>query len=159
MMAHSIKQRQAIRIVALLEALKGLLAIAAASGLLYLLHKDAAEFALRLVRHAHLNPAAHYPSIFINAASNLHDSRLLLLAGGAAAYSTLRLVEAYGLFYERTWAELLAAASGAFYVPFELVSLIHKPDLLRAALLLLNIAVVTFMLYLLWQRRRQTVIK
>ncbi|HWT54023.1 MAG TPA: DUF2127 domain-containing protein [Rhodocyclaceae bacterium] len=153
MIEHSDKQRRAVRLVALLEAFKGLLAIAAASGLLFLLHEDLAKFALRLVQHAHLNPAAHYPSIFINAATHLQDSRLLLLAFGAAAYSALRLIEAYGLFYEKAWAEVLAAASGAIYVPFELLGLHHKPDLLRAGLLLLNIVVVVFMLRLLWQRR------
>ena len=154
MTEHSSNQRKAVRAVALLEAAKGLLAIAAASGLLFLLHRDVAAFALRLVHHAHLNPAAHYPSIFINAAANLHDSRLLMLAFGAGAYSLLRLIEAYGLYYERAWAEVLAAASGAFYVPFEALGLFHKPDLLHFALLTLNLAIVAFMLYLLWQRRR-----
>ncbi|MDE2600040.1 MAG: DUF2127 domain-containing protein [Rhodocyclaceae bacterium] len=154
MSAHTSKQREAVRAVALLEAAKGVLAIAAASGLLLLLHKDVAEFALRLVHHTHLNPAAHYPSIFIKAAANLHDSRLLLLAFGAFAYSLLRLIEAYGLFYERTWAEALAAASGAFYVPFEALGLLRHPNVLHFVLLVLNLGIVAFMLYLLWQRRR-----
>lgn len=148
------RSKQAIRAVALLEALKGILALAAASGLIFLLHKDVAEFAMRLVQHAHLNPAAHYPSIFLDAASHLQDKRLMMLALGAAAYSLLRLIEAYGLFHERTWAEVLAAASGSFYIPFEIVGLLHKPDALHASLLLLNAVIVIFMLYLLWQRRR-----
>lgn len=150
------KQRKAIRVVALLEALKGILAVAAASGLLLLLHKDVAEFSLRLVRHAHLNPAAHYPSIFIEAASHLQDTRLQMLALGAAAYSILRLVEAYGLFYERTWAEVLAAASGAIYVPFEVLGLLHKPDWLHLVLLTTNIAIVILMLAALRERRKRS---
>lgn len=148
------KGRSAIRAIALLEALKGLLAVAAASGLLLLLHKDIADFALRLVRHAHLNPAAHYPSIFIHAADNLQDSRLLLIAGGAAAYSLLRFAEAYGLFHEKAWAEWLAAVSGAIYVPFELLGLIHTPNPLHAVLLAINFGIVWLMIRELKGRRQ-----
>jgi len=148
------KQRKAIRAVALLESLKGILAIAAASGFVFLLHKDVADFALRLVRHAHLNPASHYPSIFIDAAAHLQNSRLLMIAVGAATYSLLRLIEAYGLYRERAWAEWLAAISGAIYVPFELLGLIHTPNLLHAALLLVNLAVVWLMVRALKERRQ-----
>ena len=148
------KGRSAIRAVAYLEAFKGLLAVAAASGLLLLLHKDIADFALRLVRHAHLNPAAHYPSIFIHAAENLQDSRLLMIAGGSAAYSLLRFAEAYGLFHEKAWAEWLAAVSGAIYVPFEVLGLIHTPNSLHAVLLAVNLGIVWLMLRELKGRRR-----
>jgi uncharacterized membrane protein (DUF2068 family) len=147
-------QHKAIRAVAYFEACKGLLAIAAASGLLALLHKDVADFALRMVHLMHLNPASHYPSIFIDAASRVGDSRLWLLAVGAAFYSMLRLGEAYGLYYEKTWAEVVAAASGAIYVPFEVLGLLHHPNLLHATLLAVNLAIVALMLYALWQRRK-----
>ncbi|HWU83879.1 MAG TPA: DUF2127 domain-containing protein [Rhodocyclaceae bacterium] len=154
-MTERTQQHRAILAVACLEAFKGVLAIAAASGLLALIHKDIADFALRLVEQAHLNPAARYPSIFIDAAAHLQDSRLRLLALGAAAYSVLRLVEAYGLFHEKAWAEVLAAASGAIYIPFELRGLIDDPGPLHAALLLLNLAIVALMLVALRRRRKR----
>ncbi|MFT3664985.1 DUF2127 domain-containing protein [Piscinibacter sp.] len=143
----------AVRFVALLEALKGLLSLLAATGLLSLVHKDLHALALRLVEHAHLNPAARYPEIFLAAASNLQNSRLVFLALGAAAYSVLRFVEAYGLFRGRTWAEVLAAASGAIYLPFELVEFVHRPSALHAALLAGNLAVVLLMVGALVRRR------
>ena len=146
-------QRRAIRIVAAVEALKGVLVLAAAAGLLSLLHKDLGDIAVRLVHHSHLNPASRYPQIFIDAASNLQNSRLLFLAFGAAAYSVIRLVEAYGLFYERAWAELLAAGSGAIYIPFELLRIAHHATWLSALLLLVNVAIVVVMVRALLQRR------
>jgi len=63
--------------------------ILAGCGLLALVHHDAQAFAERLVLHLHLNPARHYPRIFIEAAAHLTDSRLRLLAGGAFGYSEL----------------------------------------------------------------------
>ena len=147
-------RHRALRAVAFLEAAKGVLVLVAATGLLSLLHQDLAALAARLIEHAHLNPASKYPQIFLDAATRLQDTRLGLLALGAALYATLRLVEAWGLYFERAWAEVLAAASGGIYVPFELAGLVRKPGALGAALLLVNLGIVALMLRALLARRR-----
>ena len=144
-----------IRYVAYFEAFKGVLVALVGTGLLSLVHRDVLELATRLVEHAHLNPASKYPSIFLQAASHMGDSRLMLLALGAAAYAAVRLTEAYGLYFERAWAEWLAAVSGAIYVPVEVFQLVRRPSWLGAALLLLNLAVVAVMVQALRARRRQ----
>ena len=145
----------AIRTVALFEALKGTIVLLAASGLLSLLHKDAHLVAARFIEHMHLNPASRYPQIFLDAAANLHDSRLLLLAAGAGAYAALRFVVAYGLYVEKAWAEILVALSGAIYVPFELAKLVHRPTWHSALFLAINLVVVAFMVGVLLQRRKR----
>jgi uncharacterized membrane protein (DUF2068 family) len=122
-----------------------------------LVHKDLHEFTIRLVEHAHLNPAAHYPNIFIEAATHLQNGKLWLIALGAMAYSTFRLVEAYGLFHELAWAEVVAAASGVIYVPFEVAELVNHVSWLSVGALVFNIAVVTIMLYALLQRKKSNV--
>lgn len=147
-------KRNAIKAIAYIEAFKGAIVLLAASGLLSLLHKDVYDIAIRLVEHAHLNPAAKYPQIFLDAAAKLGDSRLLMLALGAAAYSLVRFVEAYGLFLERAWAEALAAGSGSIYVPFELLELYRHATWHGVLLLVVNIAVVFIMLNALMRRRR-----
>jgi len=143
---------QGIRTVAAIEAAKGLVVLLAGFGLFSLLHRDVQQFAETLVRHAHLNPASHMPHIFIDYAGRLNDARLQQLAAAALAYSAVRLVEAYGLWFERMWGEGFAAASGAIYLPFELRELIHRPSLLSACLLLVNLVVVLFMVYSLRRR-------
>ena len=137
----------ALRTVAVIEAAKGALVLLAGFGLLSLIHHDAQLFAERLVAHAHLNPSAHYPHIFVDAASRLTDARILLLAAGAATYSVVRLVEAYGLWHARRWAEWFAALSGAIYIPFELFALYEHATWLSLGAFLLNAAIVIFMLY------------
>jgi uncharacterized membrane protein (DUF2068 family) len=143
---------QGLRTVAAIEAAKGLVVLLAGFGLFSLLHRDVQQFAETLVRHAHLNPASHTPRVFIEYAGRLNDARLQQLAAAALAYSAVRLVEAYGLWFERMWGEGFAAASGAIYLPFELRELIHRPSLLSACLLLVNQAVVLFMVYSLRRR-------
>lgn len=146
-----------VRAVAWLEAAKGVVVLAAASGLLSLLHRDVYAIAAALIEHAHLNPAAKYPQIFLDAAAHLGDTRLRLLALGAFSYATLRLIEAWGLFRERPWAEVFAALSGAVYVPFEVVGLLRRPSWHGAALLLLNLAIVGLMLRAVRRRRAAAV--
>jgi uncharacterized membrane protein (DUF2068 family) len=144
---------EAIKAIAVLEAFKGLVVLMAGSGALLLIHRDLQEIAMKLVEHAHLNPASKYPSIFIEAAANTQNTRLLLLAAGAAAYSLLRFVEAYGLWHDAVWAQLLAAVSGALYIPFEIGHLVHRTDGLSLAILLINVGVVVVMIGALRSRQ------
>lgn len=146
--------RRAIRAVAFFEAAKGLLAFAAALGLLSLMHHDVGLLAGQAVEHLHLNPASRYPSVILAAADNLHDSRLLMIALGAVAYGAIRLLEAGGLWWQKAWAEWLAALSGAIYVPAEIYEFVRHPSLLGGLLFLVNVAIVVVMLLALRARRR-----
>ena len=146
--------RRAVRAIAFIEALKGVVVLIAATGLATLMRKDLNDLATRLVEHSHLNPASKYPQIFLDAVTHLQQPRLVWLALGAATYAAVRLVEAYGLFWERAWAEWLAALSGAIYVPLEVIKLVHKPSPLAAAVLTANVAVVAVMVWTLVQRRQ-----
>lgn len=143
-----------LRLVASLEALKGSIVLVVGFGLLTLLGHDVAQFAEHLVARLHLNPAHHYPHIFIAAMSNVDNTRLVLLASLAALYSAVRFAEAYGLWMQRRWAEWLAALSGAIYVPVEIYELFHRATWLKAAALTVNLAIVIYMVWLLTERQR-----
>ena len=130
--------------------------LAVGIGLHRLVHHDLRAFAVHLVRQFHLNPASHYPSIFLHALENVSDSRLQMLALGALAYSSVHFAEAYGLWRERRWAEWLAAGAGGIYIPFELYHLWVHVTLVRLALLGINVAVVAYMSRVLWQERSVT---
>ena len=136
-----------LRTVAAFEAAKGLLVMATGLGLLSLLHHDVQRAAESVVRHLHLNPARHYPRVFLEAAARVTDTRLWLLASGAAAYAVIRGVEAYGLWRARVWAEWFAILSGAIYLPIEIYALIHHATALKAVVLLINVGIVGYVCY------------
>jgi len=145
-----------MRAIAIFEGAKGALVLLAGMGVLALIHRDLQHIADQIVRHGHLNPASHYPQIFLHAAEHTDDSRLMLLAAGAAAYSCVRFIEAYGLWFARPWAELFAAARGAVYMPFEIYRGLHDHHWHAALAFGLNLAIVWFMIYALMRRRRLT---
>jgi uncharacterized membrane protein (DUF2068 family) len=96
------------------------------------------------VAHLHLNPAKHHALIFtLLSGDSLH---LRWLAFGAAAYAAGRLVEAAGLWWARPWAIWVAAVTAAIYIPFEVADLIRRPTTLAVGALLVNLAVVGYLL-------------
>lgn len=134
-----------VRSVALFEAAKGTLILLTGCGALSLIHHDAQLFAEQLVGHLHLNPAKHYPRIFIDMAAHLSDTRLSLMAAFAASYGLVRFAEAYGLWHGRRWAEWFAVISGCIYVPFELYELSQGINWLSLGALAVNVLIVGLM--------------
>ena len=57
-------------------------------------------------------------------------------------------MEAYGLWKARVWAEWVALISGAVYLPFEIYELFRRITIVRASVLIVNLAIVLYMLYL-----------
>lgn len=137
--------RDGLRLVAAFEAFKGVLVLLVGIGALSLVHRDVEAAAEHLVRMGHLNPASHYPKVFLDAASRVTDGHLWALAAAAAVYAIVRCVEAYGLWHERRWAEWFALFASMLYLPVELYELIHRTTWLRGIALLTNLAIVAYM--------------
>jgi uncharacterized membrane protein (DUF2068 family) len=146
-------QGRTLKAIATFEGLKGLAAIASGVGVLSLLHHDIRHLALEMVGHFGLDPAQHFPSVFLHYVDVLNTtpvSTVLLFLWG---YAALRLAEAYGLWRQRSWAELLGALSGGIYIPFELRHLLHRPTLISAGILTVNVLIVVYLTQRLWRQR------
>jgi uncharacterized membrane protein (DUF2068 family) len=144
-----------LRIVATFEAIKGLLVLSAGFGLLAFIHKDLHLAAEQLVRHLHINPARHYPRIFIDAANQLTDVQLWVMAFSALLYSIVRFVEVFGLWKQRQWAEWFALLTGGIYIPIELFEIIRGVTWPKATVLTVNAAIVIYMVYVLYRSREK----
>ena len=131
-----------LRLASLFEAAKGVLVLTTGLGLMMFIHKDLHLIAEQIVRHIHLNPASHYPLIFIDAATRLTDWELWLLALSALFYSAIRFAEAYGLWYERQWAEWFGFLTGGMYIPLELLEIVRGMTWPKITILLINLFIV-----------------
>lgn len=144
-----------LRIVSLLEAAKGLLVLLAGFGLLGFIHENLHLAAEELVRHFHLNPASHYPHIFIEAAGQVTDGQLWLMACSALLYAVVRFVEAFGLWLQRQWAAWFGLLSGGAYVPIELFEITCGVTWPKVTLLIVNAGVVGYLGYVLARAKRE----
>ncbi len=147
-----------LRTIATIELIKGLFVLLVALALLHNLHKDLGEAAENLVRDLHLNPEGHYGRLFVAAVEQLDDGKVWAIASVALGYSTMRFVEAYGLWTRRVWAEWFALISGAVYIPFEIYEVIVRNTWLAWVFLLVNLLIVGYVAYVrakAWRRKHK----
>jgi uncharacterized membrane protein (DUF2068 family) len=149
------KPRKGVRVIAILEASKGILALAAGLGLLSLIHQDLALAVERFIWRMHLNPTAHYPKVLIKAAQNLDNYHLVMIAVLVLVYALVRFIEAYGLWWQRGWAEWFATLSGAIYIPIEVMELIKGFTWPRITALAINLLIVGYLSWVLWESKRR----
>jgi len=147
--------KDGLRVVSVFEAAKGLLVLLTGFGLLAYIHKDLHLAAERLVRHFHLNPANHYPRIFLDLADRVTDAQLWLLAFSALVYALVRFIEAYGLWHERKWAEWFGLFAGGLYVPIELYEIANGVTWPKSVLLLVNVGIVGYLSFIVYQARQE----
>ena len=152
---HDPEHIKGVRTVATIEFTKGVIVVLAGLGVFSMRHRDIWGVAESLLEFLHVNPYRHSVGVFIDLVSKVSDVRLRKIAVLAGLYAVLRFIEAYGLWFVRAWAEWLAFASGAIYVPFEMVDLIRKPTVFRALILIVNLVIVLYMLYLRLEAREK----
>ncbi|HBV77038.1 MULTISPECIES: DUF2127 domain-containing protein [Vibrio] len=148
-------QQVGLRVIATLEASKGILAVLIGFGIYTLFSHDAKQIVIDLIRHCHLNPASYYPHMLVEKIGAITPKNINLLTVGILLYSVIRFIEAYGLWLEKRWTEWFALLSGAIYIPFELYELIQKVDLITVGALVINLLVVGYMIFILKQPKRE----
>jgi uncharacterized membrane protein (DUF2068 family) len=148
-------QRRVLRAVAGLEFFKGVFVVLMGICAIALLHKDAWLIAESLLALLHISTDRRSAQIFLDFADSVTDARLWAAARIAFAYAALRFTEAYGLWNARTWAEWVALVSGALLLPLEVRQLFRGITFFRCALLVGNLAIVCYMLYVISENRRE----
>ena len=63
------------------------------------------------------------------------------------------LTEGIGLLMEKVWAEYLTLVLTVSFLPWELYELVRRPDWFRVSLLLINLAVLWYLIWLLRRKR------
>lgn len=154
-MTSTAKANRGLRAVALFEAGKGVLVLLAFLALLAYMNKDVHGVIVRVLGQLNLRPTGHIPKILSMAFFRLTDGHTSLLTFLAVLYSSMRFVEAYGLWFAKHWAEWFALLSGSAYLPIEAYELAKGVTWFKIALVSVNIIVVLYMANVLWRNRRE----
>jgi uncharacterized membrane protein (DUF2068 family) len=83
--------------------------------------------------------------------ANVDDKRLRELSIGTFIYSALSFTEGIGLALRKRWAEYFTTIITTSFVPLEVWEIYHNFRVAKIVVLLINIAVVV---YLVWELRR-----
>jgi uncharacterized membrane protein (DUF2068 family) len=121
-------------------------------GAIHLLHKDLEDEVMRLALKFKFDPESRFVSLLLDKVDLIDAHRLRQISVATFAYSALALTEGVGLLLEKVWAEYLTLILTISFLPWELYELARRPDWFRLSLLLINLAVLW---YLVWLLRRK----
>ncbi|MCU1309858.1 MAG: hypothetical protein JWO20_983 [Candidatus Angelobacter sp.] len=139
-------------LIAFLKILKGLSLLLIGVGALHLLHKDVEAIASYWCDVLRIDSDSRFFGHIGTRLMAIDDRQLRVISAVTFFYSTVMLTEGIGLFMGQRWAELLTIIATASFLPFELFEVIAHFSLGRVVLLLVNIAVVG---YLIWVVRKK----
>ncbi len=149
--------RRILRLIAAFKFVKAAVLIVVGIGALKLLSSDRAVAVQDWLEGLVLERGHHVVSMVADRALALLNlagrKEFSNLAIGAFLYATLFVVEGVGLVLARRWAEYLTAAVTTSFLPVEAVALWHRWTVLRAGTIVLNVAVVVYLLAQLWTQR------
>ena len=104
-----------------------------------------------LAQHLGLNPKENWFQKIVEKVSRISANQSLIFGIAAIGYGVLEGAESYGLWNRRRWGEWLTViATSLLFVP-EVWELTKSATFLKVGALLVNIAVVA---YLIWRLRR-----
>ena len=123
-------------------------------GAIHLLHKDIGDEVVKLATALKFDSENKVVTLLMEKVDLIDAHRLKEISLATFGYSALALTEGVGLLLEKVWAEYLTLFLTASFLPWELYELARRPNLFRLSLLLINLAVLG---YLVWLLRRKKV--
>ena len=123
-------------------------------GAFHLLHRDLGDVAMRIALALHFDPEWRIVTFFTEKADLVDQQHLREIGFGVFAYSGLALIEGFGLMLEKPWAEYLTITLTIAFLPWELWELAHGVNGLRVGLLLTNVVVLGYLVWLLNRKKK-----
>jgi uncharacterized membrane protein (DUF2068 family) len=103
------------------------------------------------------DPESRFVSLLLDKVDLIDVHRLKLISLGTFAYSAVALTEGVGLVLEKVWAEYLTLILTISFLPWELYELTRRPNWFRLSLLLINLAVLAYLVWLLRRKKSAAV--
>lgn len=136
-----------LQLIALFKLLKAALLIVVGVGALKLVHKDLAAAVEHWVELLGLDPDNHYIDRVLEKAATITPDKIKELGLGSVVYAGFFLTEGIGLWFGKRWAEWLTVIITGSLIPFEIYEIYRHPAPVKIAVLVLNIAVVAYLVY------------
>ena len=136
-----------LRLIAFFKLVKAAALIAAGIGALKLIHADLDAVVDHWVTVLGLDPDSRLVSLAIEKITNLPPHRFRQLEIGSFIYAAVFLTEGIGLWLLKRWAEWLTVIVTGSLIPIEIYELFRHPTMIKAAALLINVAVVAYLIY------------
>jgi len=145
-------------LIGLFKLAKAALFFSIGIGAIHLLHKlragdiDLGEMVTNLAKALKFDEESRFVKLLLDKVDLIDAHRLREIGAATFAYSALALTEGVGLVLEKVWAEYLTLTLTVSFLPWEIYELARHPNLFRLSILVINLMVVG---YLVWLLRRK----
>jgi uncharacterized membrane protein (DUF2068 family) len=139
-------QGRGLMLIAAFKIFKGVLLLAVGFGALHFLHRDLAMEAAHWVDLLRIDPHGRYLQWILEKVSKVDEKKLREFSVATFIYASLFLCEGAGLALRKKWAAYLTIVSTASLLPLEVFEIYRHPSFSKAAILIVNLAVVGYLL-------------
>lgn len=120
---------------------------------LHLIHKSVADLATAGAARLHLDTDNRHIERALSALLEVDDRKLRAIGAGALSYAALLLTEGAGLLLRKRWAEYFTVIVTGSFIPLELYELVRRLTVTRFIVLAVNVAIVWYLIGVLWRDR------
>ena len=145
--------------IALFKLTKSVLLIVAGIGALKLLHRDVAETVSRWIDILRVDPDNRLIHSLLARVISVTPKQLEAASVGTFAYAALLLTEGTGLLLRKRWAEYFTIISTAGLIPLEVYEIHRHLTAAKIVVLLVNIAIVIYLIARVRRTRREQELK
>ena len=139
-------------VIAVFKFVKGAVLLALAFGALSLLHKDVALEVEHWLDQLRIDPDNEFIGVLLSKLQLVDTKELKEISALGAGYAALFLIEGIGLLFRKRWAEWLTIVATNSLMPIEVYKLVEEFTAVRLVALLINAAVVLYLIYLVRQK-------
>lgn len=141
-------------VIAVFKFVKGALLLALAFGAVGLLHKNVASQVEHWLDQLRIDSDNQLVGMVLGKLQLIHTKELKEISALGVGYAALFLTEGAGLLLRKRWAEWLTIFATSSLMPFEVYELVKQFNLVRLTVLLVNAAVVLFLIYRVRQQEQ-----
>jgi uncharacterized membrane protein (DUF2068 family) len=127
------------------KLLKGALFLSMAVVAYTLSDNDLPDEYRHLLHYLRLNPEKKFFSELAVKVGTITEANVLWVAAGTAVYSFFSLIEGIGLMFRVSWAGWMAISESAFFIPIEILDLLHRYSTTVFIILVINIVIVCYL--------------
>lgn len=143
-----------LRVIAAFKLFKAATLIAIGIGAFKLIHADVGPVLQHWVSALNFDPGSRFINHAIQRMTDISPRRFRELGIGSFIYAGLFLTEGIGLWLLKRWAEWFTVIITSSLVPIEIYEIFRHPTAIKILVLLINVAVVLYLVYHILHERR-----
>jgi uncharacterized membrane protein (DUF2068 family) len=125
-------------------------------GVLSLQHRDAEGTVRQWIEFLRVDSHGRLVDHLLEKVAGISPRTLHRLGVGTLLYAAVFATEGVGLLLAKTWAEYMTTLVTVSFLPIEAYELIKHPSVVKALVILINVAVVVYLVFEIRRRRAQT---